>query len=218
MIRTRTLFILVSQTNTGIAKLIRGVSRYPYNHVSVTLDPGLGRWYSFARYMKDTPLFGGLVSESPERLCDPEGDIQVRVYRAEIPEQKARELERLLPLADKPESGLIYNHFDAVANALGFRLPLPRCHTCLSFACEILDRHHVSIESLCAELESCLIYEGSLRQLVSVSDSCADPYFVPTGMIFNVSSSIALVCRLTVRTVSHGIFSHMTYRFHRTAR
>lgn len=217
MIRTRTLFILVSQTNTGIAKLIRGVSGYPYNHVSVTLDPSLDRWYSFARYVQDAPLYGGLVSESVQRLCGPDGDIDVRMYRVEIPEQKARELERLLPLADKPESGLIYNHFDAVACACGFRLPLPRCHTCLSFACEILDQQHVSIESLCTALAPQLFYEGSLRQLVSVPDSREDGYFAPAGMIFNVKHSVALVGKLAVRTVSHGILSHMTYRFRRTA-
>lgn len=216
MIRTRELFILVSQTNTGIAKLIRGVSGYPYNHVSVTLDPRLSRWYSFARYVQDAPLYGGLVSESVQRLCGPEGDIQVRAYRVEIPEQKALELERLLPLADKPASGLIYNHFDAVANALGFQLPLPRCHTCLSFACEILDQQHVSIESLCTALAPQLFYEGSLRQLVSVSDSCEDPYFVPMGMISGSVKSIAHLGLLSGRTMSHGALMYLRSHFRRT--
>ena len=65
MIAKRQIFILVSQTGTGMAKLIRCVSRYPYNHVSLTLDPSLTKWYSFARYVRDVPLHGGLVSESP---------------------------------------------------------------------------------------------------------------------------------------------------------
>lgn len=217
MIRPRELYILVSQTNTGIARLIRSVSGYPYNHVSVTLDPSLRRWYSFARYVQDAPLFGGLVSESVERLCDPDGDIQIRAYRVEIPEQKAKELERLLENAGKPESGLIYNHFDAVACACGFRLPLPSCHTCLSFACEILEQQHVSIESLCTALEPFRFYEGSLRNLVAVSDSREDPYFVQNGLIYSIGHSIMLLGKLTFRTISHGFFSHMAYRFHRTA-
>ena len=57
----RQLFILVSQTHTGIARLIRGVCNYPYNHVSVTLDPSLRRWYSFARYVQDAPLYETLT-------------------------------------------------------------------------------------------------------------------------------------------------------------
>ena len=216
MIRTRKLYILVSQTNTGIARLIRGVSRYPYNHVSVTLDPGLRRWYSFARYVQDAPFFGGLVSESVERLCDPTGDIQVRAYRVEIPERKARELEQLLELADKPESGLLYNHFDALACACGTRLPLPGCHTCLSFACELLDQQHVSIASLCEALENCCFYEGSLRKLVEVTDSREDPYFVPAGMISGTARSLAQLGRLSARTISHGARVYFRTYFRRS--
>ena len=118
MARKRQLFILVSQTQTGIARMIRGICKYPYNHVSVTLDPSLRRWYSFARYVQDAPLYGGLVSETPRRLCAPEGDILVRAYRVEIPEQTAARLEGLLALADDPASGLIYNHLDLPLTAI----------------------------------------------------------------------------------------------------
>ena len=94
MAKKRQLYILVSQTQTGIARMIRNVSGYPYNHVSVTMDPSFQRWYSFARYVQDAPLYGGLVSESPQRLCAPDGDILVRAYRVEIPEHTAARLEK----------------------------------------------------------------------------------------------------------------------------
>lgn len=216
MIQKRQLFILVSQTQTGIARLIRSVSHYPYNHVSLTLDPSLTKWYSFARYVQDVPLHGGLVSESPERLCAPDGDIQVRLYRVKIPVAKAAELERMLEYVDDPESGLIYNHFDAVASACGFRLQLPGCHTCLSFACEILDQQHISIASLCNALEPNLIYEGSLNRLVSVTESREEAYFAPVGMLTGAVKCAAQLGVLTTRTIRYGTLSHMAAFFRRT--
>lgn len=217
MVQKRQIFILVSQTKTGMARLIRKVSGYPYNHVSVALDPSLTKWYSFARYAQNVALHGGLVSESPQRLCAPEGDIQIRVYRLEILEEKARQLERMVALADDPESGLIYNHFDALACACGTRLVLPNCHTCLSFACEILDQSHVSIASLCEALAPKLIYEGPMTGLVRVTDSREEAYFVPVGTVNGAILCISQFGKLAFRIIWQGFSSHMAHRFHRTA-
>jgi hypothetical protein len=215
--RKRQLYILVSQTQTGIARMIRGVCRYPYNHVSVTLDPGLSRWYSFARYVQDAPLHGGLVSESPRRLCAPDGDILVRVYRVAIPEKRAARLEGLLAMADDPASGLIYNHFDAMASVLGFRLNLPRCYTCLSFACEILGRQYMSIRELCQDLEQQKIYEGPMSRLVDITGEAEEDYFVPGGLLSGTAKSAAQLGRLTVRTIHWGYTLYLAQLFRKTA-
>ena len=212
----RQLFILVSQTHTGIARMIRGVCNYPYNHVSVTLDPSLRRWYSFARYVQDAPLYGGLVSESFRRLCAPEGDILVRAYRVEIPEQTAARLEGLLALADDPACGLIYNHFDALAGALGFRMEIPKCYTCLSFACDILDRRYLTIEELCRGLEEQLFYEGPLSRLVQPEEEGEEPYFIPGGLISGTAKSAAQLGKLAFRTIHQGYTLYLAQLFRRT--
>lgn len=214
MIATRQLYVMVSQTNTGVARLIRAATRYPYNHVSLTLDPDLRRWYSFARYVQDAPLYSGFICESVERLCDGDGDAQVRIFRVEIPERNARRLEQLLEQPD--HSHLIYNYFDALVSALGIHLPVPDCHTCLSFACEVLGQEHLNIRSLCEQLEPCRIYEGSLADLVPHSGSREDPYFSELGLVRGSVHSVIQLGTLTMRTVAHGFSSYMAHRFHRT--
>lgn len=216
MARTRQLYILVSQTQTGIARMIRQVCHYPYNHVSVTLDPSLGRWYSFARYVQDAPLYGGLVSESPRRLCAPEGDILVRAYRVEIPAKTAARLEGLLALADDPASGLIYNHFDALASVLGFRLEVPRCYTCLSFACDILGKRYLTIEDLCRDLEKQKFYEGPMSRLVPVTGEEEEAYFVPGGMVSGTAKSAVQLGKLAYRTIYQGCSLYLAHLFRRT--
>lgn len=216
MVRKRQLFILVSQTQTGIARLIRGVCKYPYNHVSVTLDPSLNKWYSFARYVQDAPLHGGLVSETPERLCAPAEDILIRVYRVEIPEKKAKDLEKLLRQADDPDCGLIYNHYEAVASACGFHLSLPGCYTCLSFACEILGQEYLTIKELCDALKPHLFYEGPMTRLIQVPHEREGAYFAPVGVLTATARSAAQLGKLTARTISYGYTVYLSNYFRRT--
>lgn len=218
MIRTRTLYVMVSRTETGIARIIRAVSRYPYNHVSITLDDTLRSWYSFARYVQSAPLYSGFVRESAERLCAESGDVKVKVYRVSIPEINAARLEQLMPLAGDPESGLIYNHFDAVANAMGYHIPVPRCHTCLSFACEILDQQHTSIESLCEALNQNLIYEGDLSKLTAPDGNLEDAYFAPMSWVQGSVHSAVQLGILAMRTVSHGCQCYCKHISRRTVR
>lgn len=218
MIRTRTMYVMVSRTETGIARIIRSVSGYPYNHVSVTLDPELRSWYSFARYVRSAPLYSGFIRESVERFCAESGDAQVRIYRVAVPEVSAERLEALIPLAGARDSGLIYNHFDAVANSLGCHIPVPQCYTCLSFACELLDQSHTSIASLCDTLEPWLIYEGALSRRVPMGEAEGDSYFNRMGWIRGSAHSVVQLGVLTMRTLSHGCQCYLKHISRRTVR
>lgn len=217
MIKTRPVYVMASQTDSGIARMIRAVTHYPYNHVSLTLDPQFHNWYSFARYVQDTPLYGGFIRETPARLMGEQGDTQVRIFRVDIPEKSAAELEAMLPLAGQRDSGLIYNHLDVLACAVGSRIQVPGCHTCLSFACHVLDREFQSIEALCDALSPCQIYEGSLRKFLQPSASREDDYYSPLGLLRGSSRSAAVLGLLLYRTVCHGFDSYMAYISRRTA-
>ncbi len=218
MVHTKELYVMVSRTETGIARIIRAVSGYPYNHVSVTPDPTLRSWYSFARYVRSAPFYSGFICESPERLSAETGEAQVRIYRVEVPAVNVQGLEELIPLAGAPDSGLIYNHFDALANSLGCHVPVPRCHTCLSFACELLDQRHTSIASLCDALAPCLIYEGALSRRIPLEEAEMDAYFSHMGWVRGSVHSVMQLGVLTLRTLSHGCQCYCKHICRRTVR
>ena len=218
MVKTRQLFIMVSRTDTHIGRLIRNVSHYPYNHVSLTLDPSLRHWYSFARYVQDAPFYSGLVQEPVERFFGESPDVPVRIYRLEIPLYNADRLEALLKNAGHPESGMVYNYFDAVVSTLGWHLPVPGAHTCLSFACTVLEQQHLSIQSLCESLEPHLIYEGPLASLVPDSGRRNDPYFSGVGLLRGTGHSARQFCILTHRVIAHGFDIYRAHKSRRTIR
>lgn len=213
---TRELFVMISRTDTLMGKVIRLASRYPYNHVSVTLDPSLRFWYSFARYAEDAPFYGGFIRESAERFLAASPDAQVRIFRLEIPDAQARKLEGMIHLANLPDSGLLYNYYDALASTVGMGISLPDSHTCLSFACGILQKDHRSIRALDTELTPHLIYEGSYGALVRDSGCREDPYFRHIGLRRGFTNSTAQLARLSGRLLRQAFERYMARRSRHT--
>lgn len=216
--KTRDLYIMISQTDTGMARFIRTFSRYPYNHVSMTLDPSLRNWCSFARYHQDAPFYSGFIREPVERFFANSGDAHVRIFRVPIPVEKARRVEQLFLQAGRKETRLIYNYFDAMASVLGLKIAIAGSYTCLSFACAVIGRQYRHIEDLNNALEPNLFYEGSLVQLVPDSGSREDTFFQPIGFVKGNWRSAKQLALVTARFIRHRRGDFVDQKLHSTAR
>lgn len=203
MAKTKDLYVMISRTETGIAKFIRTLTQYPYNHVSLTMDPTLRTWYSFARYHKDAPFYSGFIREPVERFLAETGDANVRIFRLEIPVERAKRIEQLFLQAGRPETRLIYNYFDAAAAALRLKIAIGGAYTCLSFACAILGRQYRQISDLDQALTPNLFYVGGLNALTPDSGNRDDPYFQPVGLAMGTAKSAKQLATVTVRFLRH---------------
>ena len=63
----RYIYVLLTGTNTIVAKLIRLYTKEPYSHASIALDAELKQLYSFARKQRFNPLNSGFVMEDLEK-------------------------------------------------------------------------------------------------------------------------------------------------------
>lgn len=198
MEHTSPLYLMISRTDTGMGKLIRTFCRYPYNHISMTLEDSFQCWYSFARYSQDAPLYGGFIRETAERLLSSGKEVPVRIFRVEIPAGQVQSLQELFSQAGKRDYGLVYNTFDAVASSVGRRIPISNAYTCVSFACAVLGLPLRSIRELDQHLTPHLIYEGSLTELICDSGSREDDYFRNLGFLRgsrNTAKHFYTLCR-----------------------
>lgn len=192
------LYLMISRTETGIGRMIRAVSHYPYNHVSLTLDPTLQSWVSFARYAWDIPLYGGFIEEPAERYLAGGKAVDVRIFRLDIPADRAEHLRGLFAQAGNRDFKLIYNTFDAIASTVGRKMQIPNAYTCLSFACAVLGLQCRTIQEMDYTLTPYLIYEGPLSSLVSDSGSRSDAYFTRMGLLrgsWNTAKHFAVLSR-----------------------
>jgi len=198
------LYVMISKTHTGIGKAIRMFSRYPYNHVALTLDSSFRNWVSFARYNRDTPLYGGFTKEPVERyFADETADntVQVKVFALDITKEHHKNLSELFSCAGDLESGMVYNFFDIIAATVGAKIPVANAYTCLGFARAVLQKDYRSIKALDKDLESHLIYQGPLQELVSDSGNRTDLYFTRLGFIKGTRKTFKSFTVLTLNTI-----------------
>lgn len=198
------LYLMISHTDTGVGKLIRLISGYPYNHVCMTLDPNFRNWFSFARYIQDTPLYGGFIREPVERYLAKGQRIDVRVFAVDISQEMHRALTKLFTLAGKQDPRLRYNLFSLLTLVFGVEVPIPGAYTCLGFANKVLGTMHRSIKSLNAQLSPYTIYDGALDDLVPDSGSRDDIYFTRLGFIRGLKESLKAVGSLILFAFTPG--------------
>lgn len=204
MDKTSYLYLMIAQTDTGIGSVIRTLSRFPYNHAALTLDPSLRRWVAFGRYIHNLPLYGGFINEPVERYLAKGQDIPVRIFRLEVTQEKYQQLEQLFSLAGNQDNGLLYNFYDLVANYFGQKIPIPGAYTCLGFACAVLEREFLSFRELNAYLGPYLYYDGTLSALVSDSGSRTDIYFSNIALPRAAWHSARHMAALAARTFRPG--------------
>lgn len=193
MEQTRKLYIMISHTDTGVGKLIRLISGYPYNHVCMTLDSSFRTWISFARYIQDTPLYGGFIREPVERYLAKGEQIDVRIFALDISRELYDSLEALFPLAGKQDPRLRYNLFSLLTLTFGAEVPIPGAYTCLGFANTVLGTRHRSIRALSDHLAPKLFYEGTLADLAPDSGCRDDIYFTRLGFLRGTAESIKAI-------------------------
>lgn len=196
---SKKLYVMISRTDTGIGKVIRCVSRYPYNHVSLTLDEDFRNWVSFARFFHDTPLYGGFIREPVERFLAKGERVDVRIFALELTESRYARLKKLFALAGKPDSGLVYNYFELVTATVGLSARVPGAYTCLGFACAVLGTGYRTIAQLNDALAPRLIYEGALGDLAPDNGCRDDIYFTRLGFRRGLTYSYICLCQLARR-------------------
>ena len=189
-VEQKKLYLMISHTDTGVGKLIRLISGYPYNHVCLTLDPDFRNWVSFARYIQDTPLYGGFIQEPVERYLAKGQRIDVRIFALDISREMHQALTALFTLAGKQDPRLRYNLFSLVTLIFGAEVPIPGAYTCLGFANKILGTDHRSIKSLNEQLAPHMIYDGLLSELAPDSGNRDDIYFTRLGFVRGLGESL----------------------------
>lgn len=166
----RYLYVMVSRTDTGFARLIRRFTGCYYNHAAISFDCDLRQLYSFARRAYDLPLSACLTRESPLMYTRGQGDAQIVLYRLPVPDERFIAARRTVQMMLR-DGGYIYNVWSVFTYPLTRGLPAYKAQTCSEFTAGILRiaglrldrpdcRYHP--EDFTHLLEGLEVYRGSL--------------------------------------------------------
>lgn len=168
-----------------MGKFIRLITRYKYNHISLSLTPDLQKLYSFARYSLESPFVGGFVEETISRYFNAKTPVVVKICEIEIDSSKYAELCNHLEEMNNDSSQYIYNTISAVTSILNRRVVISNAYTCIEFISTLLFKINVindnkiyRISRLDKILSNYEIYNGDIKNYIDVEENKSDIFYI----------------------------------------
>ena len=162
------VYVVFSRTNTVMGKFIRFFTKNEFNHVSLCFDSDLMRLYSFGRFHVNSPLVGGFVIETPERILYKDRDIKIKVCRLSLDAASFDGICNRVSEIVNNRSRIIYNSLSALSSVFHKKCPVNNAFTCIEFVTYVLDKYEaVTIRDLENALEDCVIYNGSYKSYIN---------------------------------------------------
>lgn len=172
----KSIFILLTRSNTCISKAIQLATNDTYTHVSISFHKNLQPMYSFARKYTLSPLPAGLRMESfTEGFYSKCNDIPCALYELEVEDDVYDAAKNAVENMYAESSIYRYNILGLILCRLNIPFHRERHYFCSEFVSEILKEHRaVNLpkdpslmrpnDYLDMPLFSC-IFEGYLRNL-----------------------------------------------------
>lgn len=137
MEKTRTIYIVLTDTGTLLSKAIGMYTREDLNHVSIAFDEQLTEMYSFGRKQRHNPFVGGFVKENAAEGIFKQANCAIYSFEVnhveyEIMRNKIRQIEH-------SNERYKYNFIGLFAVALNKRLERKRAFFCSQFVAMVVN-------------------------------------------------------------------------------
>ena len=140
----RYVYILLSGTNTIIAKLIRLYTGKPFSHVSLALDAELEELYSFARKQRFNPLNSGFIKENINKgVFGADKNARCGVYRIPVTDEQYEKISKEIKHFVKNEGDYGYNFLGLFSAMFGKNVVDDTHFMCSQFVCYVCNKSGV---------------------------------------------------------------------------
>ncbi len=128
------VYLVLSQSGSWLSNIIKIVTRYEYNHISISLDANLDPMYSFGRRQPYNPFWGGFVKEYlwkgtfyrfPHTKC--------QILKLGVSEEQHAKLSEFLETMYASRRHYGYNFVGLCLAALNIRRPANKKYYCSEF-------------------------------------------------------------------------------------
>ena len=198
------LYLIFSVTPFKTGTFIRAMTHWQYNHVAVAFDKDLKEMYTFARYYRSVPLYGGFVRDSKERYIYKKKTAYVKICEVPVREDGYRLVKDYIDAINDYPAEYIYNIFSAITVPLKKRVLIRNAFTCAEFAIQILsmagteierDRFY-AIDELADFFDSYTVYEGIYRFENTLPQN---DFVEKKGLWFNLRYTAGAIKALLIR-------------------
>lgn len=204
----KNLYVIISQTHTGVAGVIRKLGKTKYNHAAISLDKDLSSMYAFARLKHRSILLGQLVRENMYRYSLGKYDyVGGKVFELQVTDEQYVEIENVISDMYK-EGDYLYNLFSVLLTPVMGGFSTYKSFSCVEFVMYLLKELGCKIErplyayrpdDLQNVLKDNVVFEGNL--LDYCPDHHIDPNYFKRLTVKDHVNSVGVPLRLIYRMI-----------------
>jgi len=136
------IYIVFSQTNTILARIIKLITKNEYSHVSLSFDEKCKIMYSFGRKYDSNPFYGIFKIENINEGLFKKTNAKIAIYELDISEKTYKNIKRNIKKIEQNNKG--YNIFGLILAIFDFRIKRKKYY-CSEFVYKVLAEDNVKI-------------------------------------------------------------------------
>ena len=159
--KNRSVYVVVTRTDTGVARAIRVLSRMPYSHVSLSADASLHELYSFCRNYTRIPLPATFNTEQiGAGTFGKFSFIPCEIYEIPLTEEQYARFEHMIEYFQEYRKSYSYSIIGLLRVRLQIESELQNKFVCSQFVAYVLEECGVTLDK-----PPCLYSPDDLRYL-----------------------------------------------------
>lgn len=139
------IYLVLSQSRTNFAKVIRFYTKEPYAHVSISFDEELEHMYSFGRKRMTNPFAGGFVQERIDEGTYARYAEKVCIYKISISNEQYMKLREYIDEFEKNKEKHTYNIAGIAGVVVGIPIKRRYKYFCSQFVAYILQNSGIDL-------------------------------------------------------------------------
>lgn len=155
------IYVVLTQTGTVPARIIKFFTKAPYNHASISSDIELQGLYSFCRKFKSRPLPAGFVEEKGVGVFDMFQSIPCEIYAFKVTDEQYEKYNSIITHFKLSNETYSYNIIGLLALIFGFSIHRKKHFICSQFVAHILEECDIAH----FYKDSCLVKPDDFRYL-----------------------------------------------------
>ena len=173
------VYIILTNSGSLLSKVIKFYTKKEYTHVSISLDRGLRKMYSFGRLKAYNPFIGGFVHESTNHGTFKRfKNTTTCIFSVDVEEEEYETIKQTIKEFKRQRRIYKFNIIGLFAVAIHLKLRFKNSFYCAEFVKEVLQRANVApdlpkiikTEDFRKMENISVIYQGMLKDY-SIRDS-----------------------------------------------
>jgi len=140
--RNKKIYIVFSQTNTVLSRIIKFITKNEYSHVSISFNKNCKTMYSFGRKYDINPFYGIFKIENINEGLFKKTNAKIAIYEIEVNDIIYRNIKRNIKKIEQDNKG--YNIIGLLLAIFDFRIERKKYY-CSEFVYSILSKDNVKL-------------------------------------------------------------------------